>query len=152
MNKVTKMLKEYIELLSIILITLPSLIILFIVKTTSLFEFINKFTNSKIITSWLLIISWLILLILISIIVIMIMIKKIRSQGQDSEKYLKFSIWWDKRYNPYCPTCGKPMIRWERDVLACPDTKNCQTYITLIDDNNNRISVNRAIEQVRSEI
>jgi|SRR3990167_1575459 len=81
-----------------------------------------------------LILSWMYLLIKIK------QIKRENNQFKqelENKLFLEFGIYWDKKFNPYCPVCGKPLGRiaeFEQKYYSDSYCYKCNKNIPISDD------------------
>jgi len=140
-----KNLKKYSENFNFVYKTLPTIVIIIITQFTRLSKIITESLDVFIITNWLLILSG----VVISCILFIISLYK--KNSIINKKRFDYDVWWDCNTVPYCPTCGKALIRVDGDKysLECPDFKECDFHVELKDENNKLISIKEAKAKIK---
>ncbi len=148
MFEVIKQTKKYFENLHFIIYIILPVILFFITYFAKLSKIIIKSLDIYLITNCLLISSSI---VISCILFIISLYKKIKKNSIKNKKYFEYDVWWDRNAIPYCPSCGKALIRVDGDIysLECPDFKKCDFQVELKDENNKRISLKEAKASIK---
>jgi len=147
MATIFEKIKKHLVIVSLIIIDVPLIISSVIIIIGKLNDKIEKLLTPSLIAGWLIILTCLV----ISNIILFISFYIKQKNSRNKKNISKYDVWWDRNAVPYCPSCGKALIRVDGDKysLECPDFKKCDFQVELKDENNKLISIKEAKAKIK---